>query len=211
MATQALTGSLNVPFFSGIAVHPTKPAVMFARALTDDIFGTIDSGATWKLLCRGTNNGSSYGTIVVSPNGTAFSNGSYDTIDKVADVGGAACPKLARNVNYTGTSDTWFAFTSTGRIFNWNHDNGLSSSDDDGATWGRPGLDGLVLSLARGRPLRRDASHLGAQPQRGEPHRHRQRHGHGAQLELHRLLERAPLQPQVPRLHHHGRERVPLR
>ncbi len=132
---QTFTGSLNVPFFSGIAVHPTKPAVMFARTLTDDIFGTTDSGATWKRLCHGTSNGSGYGTVVVSPNGTAFSNGNYDTIDKVADVGGAACPKLARTVNYVGTYDTWFAFTSTGRIFNWNHDNGLSSSDDDGATW----------------------------------------------------------------------------
>jgi len=145
----AIDATVSMSLFGGIGIHPTNPLVMYARTVTDDVFGTTNGGTSWKRLChaRGAG-GSSYGNVLVSPTGVAFTNNS-NSVDRIIDADGGPCFQLPREMYYAGDNDSWFGFTSTGRIYHWGYQNGLASSDDNGTTFTAiGGLNSYFRSIA---------------------------------------------------------------
>ncbi len=147
-AERAINANATLSNFTGVGIHPTNGSVMYARAVTNDVYGTTNGGTSWKRLCHARPASGSSGSILVSPSGHAFTSNGYQ-VDRIEDVSGADCTALTQDVRYTGPHDEWFAFTSTGRVYTWHYTSGLMVSDDDGSTFTRVGgLGTYYRSLA---------------------------------------------------------------
>lgn len=141
----------NFPFneFKGIGIHPTNPLEIYAVSLTGRVYRSNDGGQSWQFQCSysGSGVGPENGNVLVSPTGAAFVNTTGSSGIRVTNTGGP-CTQLNRSLNAVYETDTWFAFTSTGRVWNWNTSD-LSFSDDDGTSWTTsPSSGALWRSLA---------------------------------------------------------------
>ncbi|HVY26408.1 MAG TPA: hypothetical protein VHB79_07630 [Polyangiaceae bacterium] len=122
-------------------LDPNSASTLYVTLASGEIHKSTNAGATWTLQCVSSNirsYGSSYGHIVVSPDGTAYATG-HTQFARVEANGGAECP-----VAISGSA-AWasyyhsnrLAIDSTGKIYTWAFTSpaGLVSSINKGDTY----------------------------------------------------------------------------
>lgn len=124
-----------------VRVDPNSASTLYVTLASGEVHKSTNGGATWTLQCVSSNIqsfGSSYGHIVVSPDGTAYATG-HTQFARVEALSGAECP-----VAFSGSA-AWasyyhsnrLAIDSTGKLYTWAFTSpaGLVSSTNKGVSY----------------------------------------------------------------------------
>jgi hypothetical protein len=124
-----------------VRVDPKQAATLYVTLASGEVHKSANSGASFALQCRSSNIesfGSSYGRLVVSPDGTAYATG-HTQFSRVEALSGEECPVIISN------SAAWasyyhsnrLAIDSTGKLYTWTFTDpkGLVSSSNQGDSY----------------------------------------------------------------------------
>lgn len=119
-------------------LDPKNASTLYVTLASGEVHKSTNAGATWTLQCVSSNIqsfGSSYGHIVVSPDGTAYATG-HTQFARVEALNGAECP-----VAISGSA-AWASYYHSNRL----------AIDSTGKlyTWAFTGPAGLVSSINKG-------------------------------------------------------------
>jgi hypothetical protein len=124
-----------------VRADPKNAATLYVSLMNGEIHKSTNSGANWTVQCKSSNieaYGTSYGHIVVSPDGTAYATG-HTQFARVEALGGEEYPTII------DSSAAWasyyhsnrLAIDSTGKLYTWTFvgPGGLVSSINQGASY----------------------------------------------------------------------------
>lgn len=148
-AIQTAGGSPYTAKFAGefiqpvvqVRVDPKNAATLYVSLMNGEIHKSTNSGTSWTLQCKSSNiesYGTSYGRIVVSPDGTAYATG-HTQFSRVEALSGAECPTI---INGSAAWASYYhsnrlAIDSTGKLYTWTFvgPGGLVSSTNKGTSY----------------------------------------------------------------------------
>jgi hypothetical protein len=122
-------------------IDPLNSATIYVTLASGEVHKSVNGGSSWALQCTSSNIasfGSTYGRLVVAPDGTAYATG-HTQFGRVEALAGAECP-LAFHASAAWASyyhSNRLAIDSTGKLYTWTFTSpgGLLSSTNHGDTF----------------------------------------------------------------------------